>query len=64
MVRFSSARNRHRFGEDVDAIEADTRDMLEACSGIHTSLAEGAINDAEFHTVCEVTHLYATVSPQ
>ena len=40
MVRFSWGRNRHRFGKDVHVIEADPRDVFEACRGIHTSLAE------------------------
>src|SRR6516165_4624766 len=41
--------NGHGFGEDVHAIEADAGDVLEADCGVHTGLAERAVDDAKFH---------------
>ena len=44
-------RDGHRLGEDIHAVESDTRDMLQANGGIYTDLVEGAINDAKFHNL-------------
>ena len=42
-------RNADRFGENIDAIEADPGDVFEAGGGIDAGLVEGAVDDAEFH---------------
>ena len=41
----------HGFGEDIDGIEADPGDVLQASCGIDPDLVKGAVNDAEFHNV-------------
>ena len=41
--------NTDRLGRDIDVIETDARNVLEAGGGIDAGLVEGAVNEAEFH---------------
>src|SRR5260370_1316971 len=41
--------NGHRFGEDINAIEADAGDVPETGCSVYAGLAERAVDDAEFH---------------